>query len=354
MNNIKRILASALIIFMAAAPVALAEGSEGGLSLTGVVVGSGEVAVKAPASGYLEPFALRQGDVVRRGDTLFSVETRKIYSDYDGRVGGIMAGSGDSADAAASMYGAVMYIEPADSYIINCATSDAYNERENRYINIGETVYIKSRSSAKYTGEGRVVYVSGKQFKVEVTGGNLRFEEPVNVFRDEDHENDSRIGKGDVTRIDPVAVSASGTIVSVHVGEGDLVKKGDLLIEYVPDAIVPGEGMSQVVAEADYVISQVSATQGAQVSKGQSLAAMYPLGAAQIRVDADERDVYSIEVGDEVEVEPGDNGETLKGVVASVSRVNTSTTDEAKYAVYIDYQPGEDVMLGSHVAVHFK
>ena len=50
-----------------------------GLMFTATVEPARELAVKAPASGELEPFTLKAGDVLAAGDTLFAIRGRAVY-----------------------------------------------------------------------------------------------------------------------------------------------------------------------------------------------------------------------------------------------------------------------------------
>ena len=347
-------------------PLALAEGDgeeEAAraeyLTATGAVVGSGEIAVKAAVGGDLKPFSLREGDLAAAGDKLFEVEPERLYANADGIVCAIVAAAGDTCEAVLAIYDALMLIEPDRSFSVEANTADAFDDPDNKYLRAGSAVYLRSRSNSQYRGTGRIVGVDGNAFTVEVTGGNLRYAESVNIYLRSDCANETRIGKGEVKRINPLAVTASGTILKVHVTEGQRVRKGDLLIEYVSDSLSPSDAANadicSVYADRPLIISGVSATQGSRATKGQVLATAYPRGAMQVSVNVDEGYVGKIQVGGDAVIEfENIRSGRVQGKVASISYINASGGSDCEYAVYVDFNAGEEIRIGMRATVSFE
>ena len=85
-----------------------------------------------------------------------AVETSKTYASTDGTVSGVFAREGDSADGVKTQYGALVYIEPINRYTLECSTEKGYNSSENRYIHIGESVFLKCTKDGSHQGRGVV------------------------------------------------------------------------------------------------------------------------------------------------------------------------------------------------------
>jgi len=329
------------------------------LTASGSVVGAQEIAIKAPVTGDLMPFSLREGDLAESGSLLFEIEAEKLYANYDGVVGGVTVKPGDATEAVTAIYKALFYIQPDSAFVIKSSTSDAYDEPENKFLQVGTHVYLKSRSSSKYTGEGWITEVDGASFTVEVLDGNLRYDEPVTIHLNADHSNDSRIGRGDVTRVNPIAVNASGTVLKVHVTEGQHVKKGDLLIEYVTDTLTPSEAQNanilRVTAYQELILSSISATQGSRATKGSVLAKAFPRDSMQVAVNVDESYISKLQVGGsaDIEFENVKSGQ-VKGTIASISYINASDSSDSQYTVYVDFTPDADIRIGMRATVSFE
>ena len=190
-----------------------------------VTAGTTQV-IAAPYGGLVEDVRVRVGDSVKIGDPIATVETRKTYASTDGTVSGVFAREGDSADGVKTQYGALVYIEPINRYTLECSTEKGYNSSENRYIHIGESVFLKCTKDGSHQGRGVVTGLDEKddsKFTVEVTGGEFYMGETVDIYRSGDYASASRIGRGTVGRTKTVAVNAEGSVLRMHVKAGDKV-----------------------------------------------------------------------------------------------------------------------------------
>ena len=163
-----------------------------------VTAGTTQV-IAAPYGGLVEDVRVRVGDSVKIGDPIATVETSKTYASTDGTVSGVFAREGDSADGVKTQYGALVYIEPINRYTLECSTEKGYNSSENRYIHIGESVFLKCTKDGSHQGRGVVTGLDEKEdnkFTVEVTGGEFYMGETVDIYRSEDYASASRIGRG--------------------------------------------------------------------------------------------------------------------------------------------------------------
>ena len=120
-----------------------------------VTAGTTQV-IAAPYGGLVEDVRVRVGDSVKIGDPIATVETSKTYASTDGTVSGVFAREGDSADGVKTQYGALVYIEPINRYTLECSTEKGYNSSENRYIHIGESVFLKCTKDGSHQGRGVV------------------------------------------------------------------------------------------------------------------------------------------------------------------------------------------------------
>ena len=360
-NLSKRILTGALACALLT-PCALAET----ISFTGTVSAKATSEVYAPIGGTVESVNAVAGQQVRAGDVLATLATTKVYAPEDGVITGLFAQPGDSADSVSQRYGAVLYIEGASVYTISASTDNAYNTTENKFVHVGENVYLSCYSDGSHSGTGVITAIEGTSYTVEVTSGAFLIGETVSVYRGESATTAERIGRGTLGRINPTAVSASGSIVSLAVQNGDSVRKGDLLFETLEGSF-DGYYMSgsQILATADGVVSQVSLTQGGRLEKGSVAAVLYPEGAMQIQAQIAEANLGLIHVGDPVEIELNWNSDAevrYSGVISMISAIADSSSgsgsgegmdssESVTYTVYIDFTPDSDTRYGMTAVV---
>lgn len=325
-----------------------------GLMFTATVEPAQELAVKAPASGELEPFTLRAGDVLAAGDSLFAIQPQTVYAEADGTVAAVYVAQGDAADGAMNRYGAAMQIDYLDRYQYTGSIANSRNTVENRDLHVGTAVYFRSDDKEE-TADGVITQVDGRSFTAQVIGGDLDFTERVDVYRLPDYKEANLLSEGRLTALAPYSVTASGTVLSVHVKPGDTVKAGDALLTYVPDVLAPQArtltAATQVTAESDWVVLSVSAQQGGSVQKGQALATVCPLGDYQLVIHAEEGDIGRFVPGavmrvtfEELDMEPVEATVTSTGVLGATGDVST-------YPVYLRFEAPEGVLLGMHATV---
>lgn len=322
--------------------------------------------IAAPYGGIVEQVAVRVGDSVSIGDPIAVVETSKTYAMTDGTVSGVFANEGDSAEGVKERYGALVYIEPINRYTLSCSTEKAYNSSENRYIHIGETVYLSCTKDGSHQGRGLVTTIDKENesaFTVEVTGGEFYMGETVNVFRDAQYATESRIGRGTVGRTAPVAVTGEGSVLRLHVRPGDKVERGELLFETVNGTL---DGLyapqTQVVSDRAGVIASVDASNGTAVEKGAKIATIYPEEQMQVKMVISEADLTDVKVGGSASIEfnwDADSGRRYAGTIASISYLSekdesTGSPQGAEYVAYIDFEPDETVRIGMTVVVYVQ
>ena len=343
-------LAAALAL---SAPVALADT----ISFEGRVAASYSVEVFADVGGTVDALSVSVGEAVTAGTPIATLKTGKVYAEQSGTVTGIFAQPGDSATSVAERYGAVLYIEPESAYTIAASTEKAYNSAETKYVHVGEHVYLSCYSDGDHTGEGRITAASGTDFTVEVTSGEFLVGETVSVYREEDYSSSSRIGRGELSRSNPVAVTGSGSIVALAVSDGDTVERGDLLFETLEGAF-DGLYMSgcDVAAPVDGCIAALNTAVGANVAENASVATLYPTDAMRIEASVSESDLGSIAVGDQVTIELNwnqDDEVSYPGTVTMISAIadQSATEGEASYTVYIDFTPDADTRYGMQALI---
>ena len=295
-----------------------------------------------------------------------TVETGKTYASTDGTVSGVFAREGDSADGVKTQYGALVYIEPINRYTLECSTEKGYNSSENRYIHIGESVFLKCTKDGSHQGRGVVTGLDEKEdnkFTVEVTGGEFYMGETVDIYRSEDYASASRIGRGTVGRTKTVAVNAEGSVLKMHVKAGDTVERGELLFETVSGTL---DGLyapdKQVVSDTAGVIATVDAGNGTSVEKDAKIATIYPNDAMQIKMVISEADLMDVTVGGKAEIEfnwDADSGRRFEGTISSISYLSEKQSDgaasqSAQYVAYVDFTPDETVRIGMTVIVYVE
>lgn len=337
------------------------------ISFDGNVIASETTPIIAPFGGLVDSVALRVGDTVDVGETVATISTTKVYAAADGVVSGIFAKEGDSTEGIVERYGAVVYIEPTNRYIVSASTEKAYNSSSTKYVHIGEKVYLSCTKDGSHTGTAVVTSVketdeSGNTpYTLEVTSGDFYMGETVSILRSGDYSSSSRIGRGTIQQNAAIPVKGSGSVLKLHVEVGDKVERGELLFETVEGDLDGLYAMDNtIVSGVAGVVASVETTPGSGVTKGSKLITVHPDGSFQIEVLVSELDLNAIAEGDTVAIEfDWDTEGTLRttGTVASISRVNASaeggaTSMDAEYSAYIDFEATDEVRLGMSVVVY--
>ena len=336
---------TALALMCAAAP-ALA----GDTVFEGSVTATGAHQVFAIAGGTVASVPVLQGQHIAAGAPIITLKTDTLYATVDGTVTGVFAQSGDSAAEIGARYGGVMFIEPAAKYIINASIDNAYNSTRTKLVHVGEHVYLSCYSDGDHTGEGRVIAVNGSAFTVEVTDGAFLTGETVSVFRTSSHRSSSRIGRGPLTRNNPVAVTAQGSVVSILVNDGDSVKRGDALATLISGNYVsPLQSTVNTLSPVAGTVASISAQPGQTVAAGAPIAEIYPDGGMRIEALVDEADLAALAPGAEAQIAfsfNSDDDVVYNGKIAMISQLAESGADGVRYRVYIDFTPGSDIRYG--------
>lgn len=331
----------------------------------GKVISCEKVAVSAPFGGLVEHVALRAGQPVALGDPVATLGTTKVYAALDGTVSGVFAREGDDTEDIVTRYGAVVYIEPTNRYVVSASTEKAYNSSAAKYIHIGEKVYLSCTMDGTHTGTAIVTQVGetdaagNTTYTLEVTGGELYMGETVGIFRAADYAAESRIGRGTVGQNPAVGVKGSGSVLKMHVQPGDKVERGEVLFETVTGAL---DGLfavdNTIVSGVSGVVASVDVEPGNGVEKNARLITVHPDGSFRVEVLVSEMELNDIAEGDKVAIEFNwdvDGQLRLDGVVESISMVNEQAEGddaEVKYSAYIRFTPTDEVRLGMSVIVY--
>jgi len=351
-------MALVLAVMLALGAVVCAQ-AEVALSYEGVVVAGETIPVTAAFGGRVSGLKLRKGDLISKGDFIADIATTLNYAPLEGTVTGIYAAEGDNADAIAERYGAVLYIEPTNRYTIAATTEKAYNKSENKYIHLGEKVYLSCTADGTHQGTGMVAGLTDEGYTVEVTGGEFYMGETVGIYRQSNYAAESRIGRGTVKRTTPVAVKGSGSVLRLHVENGDFVERGELLFETVDgllDGLYAPDG--RIVSPVTGVVASVDTASGESVSKGSTVVKVYPTESMQIELAIPESDLFELSEGEKVEIEfYWDDEESMNytGVISSISHLSEESSGGAEktiYKAYVTFQPDARVRLGMSVIVY--
>lgn len=349
----KMICLTALCLCLGLLNGALAE-----TTFEGTVVSGDAVSVNAPFGGIIDAFSLREGGVLHTGDVIATVQTTKVYAPSDGTITGIFAKPGDNLETVVSRHGAAMYLSPENKYTVEADIEYAYNDMANKYVNIGETVYLScTTDSGKHTAQGVITAVDGTSFTVETTAGEMMVDETVRVYRESSLSAKSRIGGGTVSRTGDVAVDGTGSLLLLHVQDGDTVTRGQLLFETVAGDL---DGLyatsDKIIADIDGIIASVNVTAGATVSKGDALLTVYPQNTLLMEIDISEYDLNTVKEGDKVTFtlnyqENENDHHVYNGVVDMISYLSVEENGEITYKGYVAFESSEDIRLGMTAAV---
>ena len=167
--------------------------------------------------------------------------------------------------------------------------------------------------------------------------------ETVYLYRDADYSKDQRIGIGTIVTNDVQSYSAIGTIVQMHVTEGEYVERGELLFEYADS------DTTALSAPADGIIAEIAAAQGDRVEKGAALMQIAPYDQIYVEIQVAEADIGNAQAGDSVEMIYNADAaeETVSGTIERISRI----AENNAYAVLIRPDDAPCTLLGATVSV---
>jgi len=337
---------------LAASPALAADDLTGRPIADGVVAAVDFTDVTAPYSGTLTSFTVESGDVVAQGDALFGYVTNDVYATESGVVKAVFIKPGDDATAVTKRYGAVIGIEQDAGYQVAASTTGAASDNENKILHLGETLYFKTTGSNGDEGSGRVTEVSGKEYSVDVENGDFNLNAAVTLYRDDEYTSKSCVGKGTVSRRDPLLVAGAGRVTNVYVSEGDPVQKGDRLASFVSADATPDDYADTVECPAAGVVKSVAVAAGQQVWKGEVLCRVDLTENIEVVADVDEVDLGDLQVGDILPVTLDlDEDRVINGTVTQISALGVTKQNAAYFAVHASI-PAGSAPLGASASLY--
>ena len=234
-----------------------------------------------PADGVLEAFDLEVGQTLSAGEQVGHVRPTKVFSPLTGTVAAVHLEVGDSAD------GTVLEIDPLSKYTVTCTITGYAKTVENALIHSGETLHIRCTADGTHRATGIVTTITGAEYTVEVTGGELYVGETVYLYRDPACRTESLVGKGTVTAHDTTPISGSGVILTLRAGVGDTVERGQWLFSTASD------DQTAVISPVTGVVTEVNVKKGASVREEQAAALIAVGRTLRVSVTADDAPLFS-------------------------------------------------------------
>lgn len=329
---------------------------EKSIELDGLVQAKQSLSVLAPAAGVLGDHSLTLGQRVEEGEGLFTLETQKTYAPWSGTIRGIKVNEGQNIQTVLDRYTAVFYIDPVEAMKVDASSSQAYNEEENKRVYPGEEVFILSTSTKDRSALGTVTLVEGNTFTVEIDPqeNSLRLNERVGIYRDRDHDGKSRIGYGVTGQTPLIAIIGSGSLVALHVQEGQRVEKDDLLFETLAASQNRGPlTTNQVTAPVSGIITALAQAGGSEVAEDQLLATIADDSTLEIIANLGQSDYGALQVGDSVTItfDAYSDEKPLKGTVSAIAAFSATDAGEKEYEVKINFTPTKPLPLGLEATV---
>lgn len=346
-------LIALLLVLLSLMSIALADVDLNQYSVTNASVQAvNHVDLTAPCAGTLLPFGIESGDMTESGDVLFTLMTMDVFAAEDGEVTALFVEPGDDAAAAMNRFGSLGAMDPDAAQLLNCSTTGAYNDDDNKILHVGETLYFKSAKTGGDKGTGRVTSVSSSGYTVEILSGKFSSGESMNLYRDSNYNLSDCVGKGVVVQRAPLTFSAAGLVTEVCVHSGDKVKAGDRILSVLPgtsersvspDIAAPGSG----------VIGTIAVAPGQQVWKGALLCRIYLTDELEITADVDEMDLKNLNVGSQVyvTVDTAKNN-IISGQITRISSLGIIRGNAAYYTVHVSLPKGSSLMLGQSASLY--
>ena len=297
----------------------------------GSVAASAEYELVIPADGTLDALDLEVGQQVRAGDVVGRVRETKVFAPIDGKVAAVHLETGDKAS------GTVLEIAPVSLYLLTCTTENSAKTPENALVHVGEKVYVKCTADGSHRATARVTAIDGVDYEAEVTGGELYVGETVFIYRSANFAQSSLIGKGTVTSSETEPVSGDGVILSLRVGVGDIVERGQWLFS------TASSDETAVTVPTDGVVTAVSVSAGSQVKQDASAATVATAISLRVEVSADDAQRFK-RGGTWYYTRNDDPHETH--LTCTVQRVLTNESDASATIVLIPEEKDLPIGLG--------
>lgn len=317
----------------------------------GQVIAGETFSITAPYGGVVKSIGLRVGTLVQVNDVIATLSTTRVLATEDGTIRGLFASQGDSAETT------VLYLAPVSKFTVSANISKAYESAETMYVTVGEKVYLRCTKDGSHRAEGIITAVKGSSYTVQTTAGELYMEESVNIYRAKDYAAKQCIGSGTVSRTEALAISGTGSILKLHVKDGDEVERGQILFETVDGDI---GGMvysdSSIRSTAAGVIAEVAVKAGQQVKQEDVLATVYQPSSYLISMDIPEDMLSTLSVGDACSIYFNWNegqAEPFAGTISEISYMSNTAAngEETTYTAYVSFQADETVRLGMNATV---
>lgn len=323
------------------------------ITLEGRVEGKETLPFFVPFEGRIENVYIHPGDRISGGETLLSVATSKVYAPMAGTVSGLRAAPGDA------LQDIVLTIEPEHSLAANCSFAKAYKSNATQQVKQGEWVYLRSTSgdSPRRTGTGCIVQETNEGYTVQVTGGNLLVSDSVQVYRQDDYQYASCVGSGQVFFAERCRVSGNGTLLAMHVKDGQKVDKGDLLYETIIwDSGSQQDLSASLSAPEDCVIVKVDVSIGQHATVGQQAGELIRISDLCVKVAATEEELACMPLGQEVSISllafPELN---YSGTVESISYLPLDPSARVmQYEVIIRFSADQNIRLKMGAVVEIE
>ena len=156
--------------------------------------------------------------------------------------------------------------------------------------------------------------------------------------------------------MDPVAVTATGSVLKMYVKNGDAVRAGDVLFETL-DGTWDGlyAAGTDVAVPTSGIVESVSVSAGDAVRKGDTLAVIHPDGSLYVSFSVPETDLGSVREGDAAELEfvwKDDETARVPATITWLSHMSDASTGETAYEARAAFTPDADPRLGMNVIVY--
>ena len=327
----------------------------------GTVVCDAATTVLAPFGGIVSNLSVRKGSLIRKGDIICAIETKRVYSPIDGTVSAVFGDIGDSVEEVKNRRGGVIYIIPASRYTATASINDG-NKNPDNYISIGQTVWLQKGSRKTAAGTGIITSITTEgenagNYTVEIDTGFFSQDEKINIYEREKFDKGTLLGLGTVSQTLPFIINGEGSILRVYVKPGSEVSRGSLLFETVTGDL---EGIkssdNRVSAMFDGIIASVEAANGTSVEQNSPLITVYPLDDMRVCISVPETNLTLFPKGQTVNL-TFNSDDVRTGTVESIdylADVNENSSPSvgfANYKVNISFNQKDNIRQGMFVTV---
>ncbi len=296
-------------------------------------------------------------NISRTRDTL---DDFKIIAPASGRIKLLEAQEGEEASPIVSAHGALCVISPDGKMEVTVPFDNATR---------AGTVARNQKIYARIDGmsyEGEIKEISTGSLTIELPSDNFDIGAKAEVYQDAVFFD--KFGEGQLQIVNPVSVTGSGRITKVHITEGEIVSRGDVLFSLDDSDVrksIDASGVMRDLAEEtmqkniaklednkvfitqEGVLQTLNIKNGQMITQGMNVGTVVDNKNLEVIIEVDELDIPMVKLGQTAEVRVDAlPSEVFEGTVTKISELGQIVNTVTTYDVTISLKAQSGIKIG--------